>query len=44
MGKDSIYDRVLARDGIDYVCIFCSYDLKSRGYPRFGSQKWRVNF
>jgi uncharacterized membrane protein YcgQ (UPF0703/DUF1980 family) len=44
MGKDSIYDRVLARDGIDYACISCSYDLKSRDYPRCGSEKWRVNF
>jgi hypothetical protein len=43
MGKDSIYDRVLARDGIDYACISCSYDLKSRDYPRCGSEKWRVN-
>jgi hypothetical protein len=44
MGKDSIYDRVLARHGIDYACISCSYDLKSRDYPHCGSEKWRVNF
>ena len=45
MSKDSIYDRVLPRDGIDYACISCCYDLKSRrDYPRGRSEKWRVNF
>ena len=44
MGKDRVYNRALASDGIDYACISCGYNLKSRACPRCESEKRRVDF
>jgi hypothetical protein len=44
MGRDSIYDVTLAKDGIDYACISCGHNLKSRARRGCESQKWRVDF
>jgi rubrerythrin len=44
MGRDRVYNGALASNGIDYACISCGYNLKSRACPRCESEKRRVDF
>jgi hypothetical protein len=44
MGRYSIYDRALAKYGIDYACISYGYNLKIRACRVYESENWRVDF